>query len=173
MRKPIGWFSFVNNIPLKWKFTLIYLLCVLVPILTINVLFFRQTSENIQSRERNNLQLTIERAAKKAMDMIEGGVTLSHSVATDRTLYEVLDKEYADIVDFYESFKEVLTGKMSPFMSAYTYVENISVFTENPTIVSGGNYFVLDEAEKRSPGTRQPQIRHRLSTSWCTLALTL
>ncbi|QJD84018.1 cache domain-containing sensor histidine kinase [Cohnella herbarum] len=151
MRKPIGWLSFVNNIPLKWKFTLIYLLCVLLPILTINILFFRQTSKDIQSREQNNLQLTIERAAKKAMDMIEGGVTLSHSVATDRTLYEMLDKEYVDIVDFYESFNEVLTGKMRPFMSAYTYVENISVFTENPTVVTGSNFFILDEAEKRSP----------------------
>lgn len=151
MRKPIGWLSFVNNIPLNWKFTLIYLLCVLVPILTINVLFFQRMSENIQAREQNNLQLAIERANKNALDMIEGGVTLSHSVATDRTLYEVLDKEYADIVDFYESFNGVLTGKLRPFMSAYTYVENISVFTENPTVVSGSNYFMLDEAAKRSP----------------------
>ncbi len=151
MRKPIGGLSFVNNIPLKWKFTLIYLMCVLVPILTINVLFFRQTSQHIQSREQNNLQMAIERAAKKAMNMIEGGVTLSHSVATDRTLYEVLDKEFADIVEFYDVFNEVLNGKMRPFMSAYTYVENISVFTENPTVVSGSNFFILDEAEKQSP----------------------
>ncbi|MFB9274809.1 cache domain-containing sensor histidine kinase [Cohnella cellulosilytica] len=151
MRKPIGWMSFVNNIPLKWKFTLIYLLCVLLPIVTINVLFYRQLSGNIQSQEQNNLQLAIERAAREAMDKIEGGVTLSHSVATDRALYEVLDKEYAGIVDYYESFNEVLAGKMRPFMSAYTYVENISVFTENETVVSGGNFFVLDEEEKRSP----------------------
>lgn len=151
MRKSIGWLGFVNNIPLKWKFTLIYLLCVLVPILTINVLFFQQMSDNVQSREQNNLQMTIERTAKKVMDMIDGGVTLSHSVATDRTLYELLDKNYPDIVDYYESFNEVLTGKMRPFMSAYTYVENISVFTENPTIVTGSNYFYLDRAAKRSP----------------------
>ncbi|RED63481.1 cache domain-containing sensor histidine kinase [Cohnella phaseoli] len=151
MRKPIVWLSFVNNIPLKWKFTLIYLLCVLLPILTINVLFFRQMSENIQTREQNNLQITIERAAKKTTDMIEGGVTLSHSIATDRNLYEVLDMEYADIVDFYESFNNVLSGKMRPFMSAYTYVENISVFTENPTLVAGSSFFILDEAAKRTP----------------------
>ena len=151
MRKQFGWFSFVNNIPLKWKFTLIYLLCVLLPILTINFLFFHKMSESIQTREQTNLQWAIERAAKKVTDMIEGGVTLSYSVATDRILYEELDKEYADVVEFYESFNEVLSGKMRPFISAYTYVENISVFTENPTVVSGSNYFILDEAAKRSP----------------------
>ena len=151
MRKQTGWLGFVNNIPLKWKFTLIYLFCILVPILTINILFFRQMSENVQSRERNNLQMTIDQTAKKASDMIGGAVTLSHSVATDRTLYEALDKEYVDIVDYYESFNEQLTGRARPFMSAYTYVENISVYTENPTIVSGSNFFFLDEATKRSP----------------------
>ncbi|WP_027086515.1 sensor histidine kinase [Cohnella panacarvi] len=151
MRRPIGWLSFVNNIPLKWKFTLIYLLCVLVPILSINVLFFQQMSKNVQSREQVNLQMTIERTAKKIMDMIDGGVTLSHSVATDRTLYEMLDKDYADIVDYYERFNEVLTGKMRPFMSAYTYVENISVYTTNPTIVTGSNYFYLDQTAKQTP----------------------
>ncbi len=160
MRKPRGWLGFVNDIPLKWKFTLIYLLCVLVPILTINVLFFRQISENIQSRERNNLQMTIDRAARKAADLIEGAVKLSHSIATDRSLYEALDKDYADIVDYYGSFNATLTAKMRPFMSAYTYVENISVYTENPTLVSGGNFFVLDEEAKSRPwyaaATRSP-----------------
>ncbi len=151
MRQSSGWLGFVNNIPLRWKFNLIYLLCVLVPILTINVLFFWQVSEYIQSRELNNLQIAMERLNKKAMDMIEGGVTLSHSVATDRTLHELLDKEYADSVDFYNSLNGVLAGKMRPFMSAYTYVENISVFTENPTIISGGNYFILNERAKHSP----------------------
>ncbi|URN96413.1 MAG: sensor histidine kinase [Candidatus Pristimantibacillus lignocellulolyticus] len=151
MRKQSNWPGFVDNIPLKWKFTLIYMLCVLVPILTINVLFFRQMSDNIQTHEQTILQLAIERAAKNVTDMIEGGVTLSYSVATDRVLYEVLDKDYDDIVNFYDSSYELLTGKMRPFISAYTYVENISVFTENPTVVSGNNYFRLDKETKRSP----------------------
>lgn len=35
-RKPS---AFINDIPLKYKFLFIYLLCVLVPILSINALF--------------------------------------------------------------------------------------------------------------------------------------
>ncbi|MBW5445726.1 HAMP domain-containing protein [Cohnella sp. CFH 77786] len=151
MRKPRGWLGFVNDIPLTWKFALIYLLCVLLPILTINVLFFQQVSSNIQTREENSMRMTLDRASKKAMDIILGGVTLSHSVANDRSLYEALDRDYPDLVDFYESFNNVLRDKMKPFMTAYPYVENISVYTGNGSIVSGGNYFMLDDAAKASP----------------------
>lgn len=151
MRKQSNWPEIANNIPLKWKFTLIYILCVLVPILTINVLFFRQMSDNIQTHEQTILQLAIERAAQNVTDMIEGGVTLSYSVATDRVLYEVLDNDYEDILSFYASSYDFLTGKMRPFISAYTYVENIYVYTENPTVVSGNHYVQLDDKAKHSP----------------------
>lgn len=151
MRKSRGWLSFVNDIPLTWKFALIYLLCVLLPILSINVMFFRQVSENIQARETNNLQMTLDRAARSVSDLIVGGVTLSHSVGSDRALYEELDRHYPDLIAYYDRFTNVLSSKMKPFLTAYTYVENIYVYTDNDSIPSGGNYFVLDEVEKSKP----------------------
>ena len=38
--------SIVNDIPLKFKFLIIYLMCVLLPILCINGLFYMQDSKN-------------------------------------------------------------------------------------------------------------------------------
>lgn len=145
-----GWLGFVNDIPLTWKFVLIYLLCVLLPILSINVLFFQQVSENIRSREEISLNMTLDQAARRTMEIIVGGVTLSHSVATDRGLYENLDKEYPDILAFYDTFSSGLNDKMKSFLTAYTYVESISVYTDNNTIANGGHFFVLDEVEKSS-----------------------
>ncbi len=145
----------VNDIPLTWKFTLIYLLCVLIPIISINALFYHNVSKNVQASEENNLQMTLDRAAKKISDIIVGGVTLSHSVATDRSLYEELDWRYSDLVEFYGVHSNVLSSKMKPFLSAYTYVENISVYTANDTIAGGGNYFILDEQIKDKPWYKQ------------------
>lgn len=151
MRMSRGWLGKVNDIPLTWKFALIYLLCVLLPILSINFIFYQKVSENIQAREENNLQMTLDRAAKKITDIIVGGVTLSHSVATDRSLYEDMDRSYLDLVEFYGTFSNVLSNKMKPFLSAYIYVENISVYTTNDAIASGGNYFILDKREMEKP----------------------
>src|SRR5690606_39637499 len=41
------------------------------------------------------------------------------------------------------------------FLSAYTYVENISVYTANDTIAGGGNYFILDDRIKEKPWYKQ------------------
>ena len=57
MPRKYGLLGSVNDIPLNYKFLLIYLLCVLVPIVTINVFFFEQISRNIQVREENNLSI--------------------------------------------------------------------------------------------------------------------
>lgn len=135
----------VNDIPLNYKFMLIYLLCVLLPIITINVLFFEQVSRNIQVREENNLQISMDRSAKEVMGVLLGGITLSHSLSTDRVLYENLDKTYKDTVDYYETYDGILRYKMKPFLSAYPYMESIVVYTDNDTIESGGNYAVLNK----------------------------
>ena len=67
------------------------------------------------------------------------------------TLYEDLDRSYSDLVEFYGTFSNVLSNKMKPFLSANIHVENISVYTRNDTIASGGNYFILDDKEKEKP----------------------
>ncbi|WP_027091357.1 sensor histidine kinase [Cohnella thermotolerans] len=150
MRRPFRLFGIINDISLNYKFTLIYLLCVLLPIITINVLFYEQVSKSVQAREERNLQTSMDRAVKTVYDIIIGGVTLSHSISSDRTFYEPLDKDYADSVDFYETYNAGLKSKMVPFLSAYTSVDTIGIYTNNDTIESGGNYFRLEEQDEKT-----------------------
>ena len=51
--------SIVNDIPLKFKFLIIYLMCVLLPILCINGLFYMQDSKNTERREMDNLRISL------------------------------------------------------------------------------------------------------------------
>jgi len=150
MRLFSGLFRKVNDISLNYKFSLIYLLCVLLPIITINIMFFEQVSRNIQVREERNLQITMDRAVRELKDTLLGAVTLSHSISVDRSFYEKLDAEYEDTVAYYESLNSGLRDKMTPFLSAYPYVDTIGIYTDNPTIESGGHYFFLSESVRSS-----------------------
>jgi two-component system sensor histidine kinase YesM len=163
MRQPKAWLGFVNDIPITWKFILIFILCVLIPILTINALFFQQISQYARAREETNIRMTLDRVSKKVMDIVQGGVAVSHSIATDRSLYEALDFHYPGLVDFYDTYASSLRDKMKPYLSAYPYIENISIYTGNASIANGGNYLILDQTEKdaewfpelvQSPGVR-------------------
>lgn len=132
----------INDIPLKYKFLLIYLLCVLLPIVTINLFFYQRNSEDIKIREQDNLRKSIERASGELLGMIDESVALSRSIGSDDSIYEVLDRTYDSPSDYYEVYNGLLRDRLTRYMS-----ENIveaRIYTSNPTILTGANYYVMD-----------------------------
>jgi|GEM_PF-99083 len=137
--------NFVNDIPLKTKFFLIFVIGVLLPILVVNLIFMDRMSELIREREEQNLDISMERARKDIHNFIDGGVAVSHALSTDKTLYEMLDREYESQLDFYETFDEQLRNRVTSYIPVNNQIQRISIFTENSTIVSGGNYHVIND----------------------------
>lgn len=145
MQRRENLFHKVNDIPLTYKFLLIYLLCVLIPIITINLFFFQQNSANIRIREEENLRKSIERASGELQSMIEESVAVSHAIAGDQSLYEALDRSYEDPVSFYEAYDSILRDKLKRYTSAYPNILEVGIYTDNETIESGDTYHVIDK----------------------------
>ncbi|MFC4811929.1 sensor histidine kinase [Paenibacillus sp. GCM10023250] len=151
MRRGRPFIHIVNDIPLNIKFLLIYLLCVLLPIMTINLFFFHQNSENIRVREQDNLRKSIERASGELLGMIDESVALSHSIASDDSIYAALDRAYASPVDYYAAYDGFLRDKLKRYMSSYPNIVEIRVYTDNPTIQTGANYHVIGDPARDLP----------------------
>lgn len=71
--KRIKFGTIVNDIPLSYKFYLIYIVGVLLPIMVLNLVFLERITDLIKSREQQNLEISMERARKDIHDFIEGG----------------------------------------------------------------------------------------------------
>lgn len=140
----------VNDIPLNYKFFLIFFIGVLLPIILMNLLFMDRMSHLITSREEQNLEISLERARKDIHDYLDGGVAVSHALTRDRTLYEMLDQTYEDQLDFYVAFDEQLRHRVTGYMPVNNQIQRITIFTDNQTIVNGGNYQVINEEVKTS-----------------------
>lgn len=140
----------VNDIPLNYKFILIYLIGVLLPIIIINLVVMNRMSDLIKAREQQNLEISLERARKDIHDFMDGGVAVSHALNTDKTLYEMMDRTYKSEVDFYETFDEQLRNRVSNYIPVNNQLQRIGIYTNNPTIVSGGNYHVIDDEVRNS-----------------------
>lgn len=142
-------FPGINDIPLKYKFLLIYLLCVLLPIVTINLFFYQRNSEDIRIREQDNLRKSIERASGELLGMIEESVALSRSIGGDDSIYEVLDRTYATPGEYYEEYNGFLRDRLTRYMSEN--IVEVRIYTDNPTMQTGANYYVMkDPAEEES-----------------------
>ena len=147
--------AIVNDIPLKYKFLFIYLLCVLVPILSINALFYVQISRNVDARERENLEISVDRVVYDFMQIVNECVAISNTVAADRSFNEIMDYAYPDNEAYYEAYNSVLRDKMRQYSNLHSYIYWMGVYTTNPTIQNGNSYFVLSDSDKESEWYRK------------------
>ncbi|OCT15367.1 hypothetical protein A8709_14880 [Paenibacillus pectinilyticus] len=145
----------VNDIPLKFKFLIIYLLCVLLPIMCINSLFYMQDSKNTERREMDNLRISLDRAGNEIMQMINEGVVIGNAVSADRVFNEMLEYTYSDNVAYYEEYDSYLRDKLGQYPNIYPYISWIGVYTSNPTLSNGGSYFMLKPNDLQSEWYRK------------------
>lgn len=145
----------VNDIPLKYKFLFIYLLCVLVPILSINALFYVQVSRNVEARERGNLEISVDRVVYDFMQIVNECVAISNTVAADRTFNEMMDYAYPDNEAYYEAYNNVLRDKLRQYSNLHSYIYWMGMYTTNPTIQNGNSYFILSDSDKQSEWYRK------------------
>jgi len=143
-------FNKVNDIPLNFKFLIIYLVCLLIPILVINAVFFERFAKIVDEREQNNYRISLERARADIESVIEGCIAVSHSISTDNVLYNVLDKSYESHKEYYESYDSVLRNRLNTYSDVYNYINGLKLYVDNPTISNGGNYYYIDDAIKGS-----------------------
>lgn len=155
MLKKIRFRGIVNDIPLNYKFMLIYVFGILLPIIASNYLFMDRMSGLIKEREEQNLQISLGRARKDIHTMIDGGVAVSHALITDKLLSESMDRVYSGQLDFYNTFDEQLRHRMTSYIPVNNQIQRIGIYTDNPTIVSGGDYYYLGSSMKASAWYKQ------------------
>ncbi|WP_440119501.1 sensor histidine kinase [Paenibacillus sp. QZ-Y1] len=153
MRHKFWMFRKVNDIPLRSKFLLIYVLSILLPVITINIFFYQRTSADIKIREQENLRKSIERAAGELLGMIDESVALSRIIAADDSLYEALDRTYPSPVDYYNEYHAFLRDKLTRYMSAN--ILEVRIYTDNDTIQTGSHYIVMKDKMESLPGLKQ------------------
>ncbi|GFZ75575.1 hypothetical protein GCM10008018_20490 [Paenibacillus marchantiophytorum] len=140
----------VNDIPLKFKFLIIYLMCVLLPILCINSLFYLQDSRNTERRVMDNLRISLDRVGNEIMQMVNEGVVIGNAVSADRIFNEMLEYTYSDNVAYYEEYDSYLRDKLGQYPNIYPYISWIGVYTSNPTLSNGGSYFMFKPNDLKS-----------------------
>ncbi len=140
----------VNDIPLKFKFLIIYIICLLIPIIVINASFINKFSANVQDREENNYKISLERTRADIVTMFDGCVSASHSIYTDRTLYNILNRNFKDSLQYFDAYDSQLRSKLSIYTSAYNSMTDIEIYVDNPTISSGGAYYYLNRDVKNT-----------------------
>ena len=129
-----GLFNFINDIHLNSKFLIIYIFCVLVPILTVNLIFWNRISNDIKERETENYNISINRAKTDIFSILEGSVYVSNSVSSDKDLYMTMEKSFNGDSEYYETYYDLLRDRINRCLPVYNNILQVIMYTSNDKI---------------------------------------
>jgi two-component system, sensor histidine kinase YesM len=145
------WTYKINDIPLKYKFLLIFIICVFAPIVIINIIFFDRIVNNIVSREEDNYNISINRALSDVDSAIETCISVSHFIYMDKTIYDMINTDFRNDSEFYDFYDNKLKDAIAKYSVVYDTISNMTIYTSNSSIRNGGNYQIIDNDIRSEP----------------------
>ena len=135
--------KFLDNLPLARKLMLLYLCCVLLPlILTDSVIIYMtvRAEHNSSRHEMENIADAIKYSLSNRMD---NAANLSLNIYSNKYINAFLEADYQSPLDYFERYQDFLKDSLYE-ASVVTSNYQIVMYTDNPGIVNGGSFWNLD-----------------------------
>jgi len=137
----------INNLKLSNKLLVIYILCVLLPITIGNLIFYTNLRDQLKENEIEKIKFSINRMSEEFARTIQEIVSVSDVFYNDMKLNEDLETVYTEFSDYSIEYNTNLKYSVSKFYAIYSQIKEITIYTDNPTIVVTGGYHPLGEPE--------------------------
>ena len=136
----------LNNLTLNRKLLLLYLLCVLLPLLITDGYILTSIISSERSQFNEEMQNVAKNVSSDFIASIKTASDVSNIMYVDRSIYSFLETPFSDNEDFYTRYHEWV--KQNGYQTLY--LPNLARFifvADNNTIVPGGNIFTLKSIE--------------------------
>lgn len=141
-------FSKLNNISLFHKMTMIYITCIILPLLAIFVFYYTATVEKVKAENVEEVRIQTENAADEIKNEFYQLMAWTSGFYLDEHLYELLNTEFATYSQRQSLIDYVGSGlNRSPLRQGNS--AEIIVYSDNPTLYSGEKLLLLTEEEKK------------------------
>lgn len=118
------------------KILFLFLGGVLIPMLILNVVYYRQTEVNIQEEMLAKINEALDDKAGKINGALSGVLSLAGNYYNNEMLYQYLDYEYGRDLEYLIQYQEELR-RLFTDSSIYLYqVKAVTAYTDNSTLFS-------------------------------------
>ncbi|MFH1513796.1 MAG: sensor histidine kinase [Bacillota bacterium] len=129
----------INNLPVRSKFILLYILGVLLPICVLLIYVLTNVTGEIRLREMRNAVQSLNRVSSALEAQFAGVVSLSNAVSSDSQVKALLERAYDSPVNYYNTYYMELRPILNRYALAYDQqVTTLSLYTDNITMFNGG-----------------------------------
>jgi len=145
----------LNHVRLRGKMILVYLLSVFVPIVLTNLVFFQVTTHHVRQQKLRDMSMAMAQIKSDFLNQIDVAVGVSSVLYTDSLLNEAIEKKYASAAEYVDSYYANVSPTLYRYSPIYKAIQDISIYTDNPTIIGGGGVLPLDSSVRRQAWFRE------------------
>ncbi|AZO96250.1 sensor histidine kinase [Halocella sp. SP3-1] len=136
--------NLLNDVKVKYKLIFIYIVCVVAPIIVINLIFYNNMVANVKEINKNYYRLSTQRIVTKIENDFDFIISLSDKISLDQKLYEMLDKDYETNLDYVETYFDYFKPYIYLNGEAYQQINKMIVYTDNPSVLNSGSIYRMD-----------------------------
>lgn len=129
----------INNLPIRSKFILLFILGVLLPIFFLLIYVLTNVTAEIRVRETRNAEQSLNRVYSALNAQFSGVISLSNAMSSDGQIEALLERRYDRPGNYYDTYYTELRQIMNRYALAYDQqVTTLAIYTENETMFNGG-----------------------------------
>ncbi len=136
----------LEKLNLKRKMLVLYLGCVLMPLVITDTFVFGIVIRSEQGNERHKMQNVVSAVEYSLKTETERAAALAKSIYLNRYINEFLTRTYDSDLEFYNAYLEFMKDTL--FESSLGSEQmKVVMYSDNPTIVSGSEFQKLERVE--------------------------
>ena len=136
--------SFMISISLKKKLVLLFVFCVLVPLIVIDGVVFYNIIKVNRYKKEQELRSDAEAVRYGLINTFDYPSRIIQNVYKNEEIEVLLNKEYYDPLDYYNAYTEF---KRDSLYESWLGIgnETLEIYADNDTILNGGMFYKLSE----------------------------
>ncbi|WP_070000392.1 sensor histidine kinase [Cellulosilyticum sp. I15G10I2] len=135
----------LDNFKIRNKLIMIYVFCVVIPVLLSNYAMYSFIRETAIKEQRSMLENMLERLEYNFTEKINSCVSISNYLYTDRALNQFIKNTYATPIEYYHEYNKLMQDNVIRYYYTAQSVYNIEIYTDNPGMINGGNFFQVKD----------------------------
>ena len=140
----------IDNISVNKKLQLIFILCVLIPVVLTNSLFLIITGNNVKKQQIQQLDSSLVRTKQQFYKDINDASLAAYNIFTDKEINNALEIKYNSLQDFYDVYEGFLRDTLMKHVYIVNKIGNVNIYTDNLTIPDSSGYKIIDEEVKKT-----------------------
>ncbi|MBD2871079.1 sensor histidine kinase [Paenibacillus sp. IB182493] len=144
----------LHHLKLRSKLIFIYVICVFIPIVLTNVIFYQVTTANIKNQKTADAERAISLLQAELGVLIDDAAGISYLYSIDTGLNHHLNTDHASFDQYIESLSAV-SNLFNRANKEYKTISSVRIMSDNPTILASADIIKLDDEIRETDWFRQ------------------